>query len=182
MTLENLASQGNHSVQSSMAAGITPRIREIRKEAIKESFSDFTDIAHRMEKIANVHGIEFINDSRATNVNSTWFALESMTRPVIWIAGGVDNGHDYSILTGPILNCVKASIFLGNANGSLERIIRNSQVPCLKAQSMEEAVELAYLAGSKGDVVLFSPAGASFDLFLDYEDRGNAFKRSVKNL
>lgn len=182
MTLENLATQGYHSVQCSMAAGITPRIREIRKEVIKESFADFVDIAHRMEKIANVHGIEFINDSKATNVNSTWFALESMTKPVIWIAGGADTGNDYSILSVLMRKCVKAVIFLGDSNLSLDRVIRQSQVPCLNAFSMEEAVELAYLAGIKGDVVLLSPAGASFDLFLDYEDRGNAFKKAVKNL
>ena len=182
MTLENLAAQGYQSVQCSMAAGITPKIREIRKEVIKESFADFVDIDHRMEKVGNVHGIEFINDSKATNANSTWFALESMTRPVIWIAGGVDTGNDYNILSNSIRRCVKAVIFLGNGNISLESVISLTRVPCLKTHSLEEAVELAYLAGSKGDTVLFSPAGASFDLFADYEDRGNSYKRFVKNL
>jgi UDP-N-acetylmuramoylalanine--D-glutamate ligase len=182
MTLENLASQGYNSLQGSMAAGITTRLRDIRKESIKESFSDFLDMAHRIEKVANIHGIEFINDSKATNVNSTWFALESMTKPVIWIAGGVDTGNDYSILSGPIRRCVKAIIFLGIENFNLESVIYQTNVPYLKTLSMSEAVELAYLAGTKGDVVLLSPACASFDLFEDYEDRGDSFRRAVRNL
>jgi UDP-N-acetylmuramoylalanine--D-glutamate ligase len=182
MTLENLASQGNHAIQVSMAAGIGPRIREIRKDSIKESFADFQDLEHRLEKVANVHGIEFINDSRATNVNSTWFALETMSKPVIWIAGGIDTGNDFTILQGLIRKCVKAVICLGQDNDLLISAIRETNVPYLTTQSMAEAVELAYLAGTKGDVVLLSPACASFDLFLDYEDRGNAFKKEVRNL
>ena len=182
MTLENLGSQGNRPIQVSMAAGIGLRVREIRKDSIKESFSDFRDTEHRLEKAGNVHGIEFINDSRATNVNSTWFALESMTKPVIWIAGGVDTGNDFTILGGLIRKCVKAVICLGVANEALISVVREMNVPYLTTQSMDEAVELAYLAGTKGDVVLLSPACASFDLFLDYEDRGNAFKKAVKNL
>lgn len=165
-----------------MAAGIGPRIREIRKDSIKESFYDFQDIEHRLEIVSNVHGIEFINDSRATNVNSTWFALETMSKPVIWIAGGVDTGNDFTILRELILKCVKAVICLGTDNDALISVIREVNVPYLSTQSMTEAVELAYLAGSKGDVVLLSPACASFDLFLDFEDRGNAFKKAVRNL
>jgi UDP-N-acetylmuramoylalanine--D-glutamate ligase len=182
MTLEILASQGHQVVQSSMAAGIVPRISEIRKDYIKESFSDFRDMEHRLEKVANVHGIEFINDSRATNVNSAWFALESMTRPVIWIAGGADTGNDFTMLTGLIRKCVKAVICLGMDNDALISAISETHVPWLTTQSMDEAVELAYLAGTKGDVVLLSPACASFDLFMDYKDRGNAFKNAVKSL
>jgi UDP-N-acetylmuramoylalanine--D-glutamate ligase len=182
MTLEKLASQGHLSAQGSMAAGIVTRIREIRKNFIKESFSDFQDAEHRLEKIANVHGIEFINDSKATNVNSTWFALESMTKPVIWIAGGVDTGNDFSTLCGLMRKSVKAIICLGVDNENLISAIQRTDVPFLTTQSMTEAVELAYLAGTKGDVVLLSPACASFDLFLDYEDRGNAFKKAVRNL
>ena len=182
MTLEKLASQGHHSTQGSMAAGIGIRIREIRKTFIKESFSDFQEAEHRLEKIANVHGIEFINDSKATNVNSTWFALESMTKPVIWIAGGVDTGNDFRILCGLIRKSVKAIICIGVDNDNLIAAIRETDVPFLTTQSMTEAVELAYLAGIKGDVVLLSPACASFDLFIDYEDRGNEFKKAVKNL
>ena len=182
MTLENLASQGNKPIQVSMAAGIGPRISEIRKDSIKESFSDFQDIEHRLEKVANVHGIEFINDSKATNVNSSWFALEVMTKPVIWIAGGVDTGNDFTILRDLIRKNVKAIICLGQDNEALIAAIRETNVPYLTTQSMSEAVELAYLAGTKGDVVLLSPACASFDLFLDYEDRGNAFKKAVRNL
>lgn len=182
MTLEKLASQGHHSIQGSMAAGIGTRISEIRKDFIKESFSDILDFEHRLEETANVHGIEFINDSKATNVNSTWFALESMTKPVIWIAGGVYTGNDFSILCGLIRKCVKAIICLGLDNHNLISVIQKTDVPFLTTHSMTEAVELAYLAGTKGDVVLLSPACASFDLFMDYEDRGNAFKMAVRNL
>jgi UDP-N-acetylmuramoylalanine--D-glutamate ligase len=182
MTLEKLASQGHHSTQISMAAGIGIRIQEIRKDFIKESFADFQAAEHRLEKIANVHGIEFINDSRATNVNSTWFALESMAKPVIWIAGGVDTGNDFGILCGLIRKSVKAIICLGENNENLITAIKETDVPFLTTHSMTEAVELAYLAGTKGDVVLLSPACASFDLFNDYEDRGNAFKKAVRNL
>jgi UDP-N-acetylmuramoylalanine--D-glutamate ligase len=169
-------------MHGSMAAGIGTRTSEIRKDFIKESFSDFLDMGHRLEKIANVHGIEFINDSKATNVNSTWFALESMTKPVIWIAGGVDTGNDFRILCGLMRRCVKAIICLGVDNDNLVAAIQQTDVPFLTTQSMTEAVELAYLAGLKGDVVLLSPACASFDLFTDYEDRGNAFKKAVRNL
>jgi UDP-N-acetylmuramoylalanine--D-glutamate ligase len=182
MTLEMLATQGHHSMQGSMAAGIGTRIGESRKDFIRESFSEFLDIEHRLEKIANVHGIEFINDSKATNVNSTWFALESMTKPVIWIAGGVDTGNDFRFLCGSIRNCVKAIICLGLDNDNLISAIQETNVPFLTTQSMTEAVELAYLAGTKGDIVLLSPACASFDLFEDYEDRGNEFKKAVRNL
>jgi UDP-N-acetylmuramoylalanine--D-glutamate ligase len=182
MTLEKLASQGHHSIQGSMAAEIGIRISEIRKDFIKESFSDFQAAEHRLEKIANVHGIEFINDSKATNVNSTWYALETMTKPVIWIAGGVDTSNDFSILCGLIRKAVKAIICLGVDNENLISAIRQTDVPYLTTHSMTEAVELAYLAGTKGDAVLLSPACASFDLFMDYEDRGNAFKKAVRNL
>lgn len=182
MTLENLASQGHISNPGSMAAAIGFRVRDIRKNFIKESFSDFQDIEHRLERTANVHGIEFINDSRATNVNSTWYALESMRRPVIWIAGGADTGNDFNILCGLIRKQVKAAICLGEDNFKLISAIRKTGVPYLSARSMTEAVELAYLAGTKGDVVLLSPACASFDLFADYEDRGNEFKKAVKKL
>jgi UDP-N-acetylmuramoylalanine--D-glutamate ligase len=182
MTLEKLASQGHISNPASMAAAIGYRIRDIRKKVIMESFSDFQDIEHRLERIANVHGIEFINDSRATNVNSTWYALESMTKPVIWIAGGSDTGNDFNLLGGLIRKRVKAVICLGQNNFNLISAIRKTGVPYLSAQSMTEAVELAYLAGTKGDIVLLSPACASFDLFTDYEDRGNEFKKAVKKL
>jgi UDP-N-acetylmuramoylalanine--D-glutamate ligase len=182
MTLEKLAFQGHQTIQGSMAAGIGGRIKDIRKDFIKESFSDFQDIEHRLETIANVHGIEFINDSKATNVNSTWFALETMTKPVIWIAGGVDTGNNFKILYGSIRKCVKAIICLGLDNDHLISAITEMGVPFLTTKSMTEAVELAYLAGIKGDVVLLSPACASFDLFVDYEDRGNAFKKAVRTL
>jgi len=182
MTIETLATQGNHNMQVSMAAAIGPKIHEIRKNLIKECFSDFQNIEHRLEMVANVHGITFINDSRATNVNSTWFALETISKPIIWIAGGVDTGNDFTILRGVVRRKVKAMIFLGVDNYHFISVFEDIDIPITTTQSVTEAVDLAYIAGTKGDTILLSPACASFDLFTDYEDRGNAYKKAVKNL
>ena len=182
MTLEKLAEQGNHNVQVSMAAAIGLKIHEIRKILIKECFTDFQNVEHRLETVANVHGIAFVNDSRATNINSTWYALETTTRPIIWIDGGVDTGNDYSILRAVVIKKVKAIISLGIDNQNLIMAFKDLNIPITTTQSMTEAVDLAYIAGTKGDTVLLSPACASFDLFIDYEDRGIAFKKAVKNL
>jgi UDP-N-acetylmuramoylalanine--D-glutamate ligase len=182
MTLETLAKQGNNNMQVSMAAAIGPKIQDIRKHLIKECFSDFQNIEHRLEVVANVHGITFINDSKATNVNSTWFALETINKPIIWIAGGADASNDYSILRGLVYKKVKAMICLGVENHHLINAFKGLDIPITTTQSITEAVDLAYIAGTKGDTVLMSPACASFDLFVDYEDRGNAFKKAVKNL
>jgi UDP-N-acetylmuramoylalanine--D-glutamate ligase len=182
MTLETLAIQGNHIPQVSMAAAIGTRINEIRKNLIKECFSDFQNMEHRLETVANVHGITFINDSKATNVNSTWFALETINKPIIWIAGGLDNGNDYDLLQGIVRKKVKALICLGIDNLQLISAFKGFEFPVTTTQSMTEAVDLAYVAGIKGDTVLLSPACASFDLFYDYEERGNAFKQAVRNL
>jgi len=182
MTLETLAIQGNHHIQASMAAAIGLRINEFRKSLIKESFSDFQNIEHRLETVANVHGITFINDSKATNVNSTWFALESINKPIIWIAGGVDTGNDYDLLMAIVRKKVKGLICLGIDNFNLVNAFNGLDFPVTTTESMTEAVDLAYVAGSKGDTVLMSPACASFDLFNDYEERGNAFKKAVRNL
>jgi UDP-N-acetylmuramoylalanine--D-glutamate ligase len=182
MTLETLAKQGNHTIQISMAAAIGTRINEFRKSLIKESFSDFQNIEHRLETVANVHGITFVNDSKATNINSTWFALETIGKPIIWIAGGVDTGNDYIFLQAIVRKKVKALICLGIDNFNLVNAFKGLNFPVTTTQSMAEAVDLAYVAGVKGDTVLMSPACASFDLFNDYEERGNAFKNAVKNL
>ena len=181
MTLEVLAQQGHH-IQVSMAAAIGSKIGEIRKNIIKECFSDFQQIEHRLEYIANVHGITFINDSRATNINSAWYALESINKPIIWIAGGVDTGNDYSMLWSMVSKKVKAMICLGVDNENLLQSFSGFNFPITSTRSIKEAVDLAYIAGKKGDTVLLSPACASFDLFTDYEERGNAFKKAVKNL
>jgi UDP-N-acetylmuramoylalanine--D-glutamate ligase len=182
MTLETLALQGHPGVHSSMAASIITRIKDVRNNFIKECFCDFQQIEHRMEFVTNVHGIEFINDSRSTNINSTWFTLESMSKPVIWIAGGKDTGTDYSLLKPLLRVKVRSIIFLGMDSTNLVLSISDLKIPITEASTMDEAVELAYSAGTIGDVILLSPGCASFDLFNDYEERGNAFKKVVKQL
>lgn len=182
MTLEALALQGRHNVYNSMAAGIAARILDIRKDTVKECLSDFQNIEHRLEYVSNIHGIEFINDSKATNVNSAWYALESMEKPVVWIAGGIDKGNNYEMLKDMVAAKVKAIVCLGNDN---QRIIENFRyiIPEIyEAHSMEEAVALSYRAGKSGDVVLLSPACASFDLFKNFEERGQMFKEAVRGL
>jgi UDP-N-acetylmuramoylalanine--D-glutamate ligase len=182
MTLEMLALQGKHNIYNSMASGIVARILEISKESIRSSLSDFQNIEHRLESVANIHGIEYINDSKATNVNSTWYALESTNKPVVWIAGGVDKGNDYSILETLVKERVKAIICLGNDNSKIHKAFAGHVESIVDAGSMAEAVEYSQLLGKKGDIVLLSPACASFDLFDNYIDRGNQFKKYVTAL
>jgi len=182
MSLADLALKGKHNIYNSMAAGITGNVLKIRKPLIRESLMDFTGVEHRLERFIRVHGIEFINDSKATNVNSTWYALESMTTPVIWIAGGVDKGNDYNELMELVKTKVKALICLGVENSKLHKSF-DSVIPVITdTSSMKEAVMAAYRQGSKGDTVLLSPACASFDLFENYEDRGWQFKKYVREL
>lgn len=182
MTIQELALQGKHNIYNSMAAAVSTKLVEIRKETIRESLSDFHNIEHRLEVVGNVHGIEFINDSKATNVNSTWYALESMTHPVILILGGVDKGNDYSMLNSLVKEKVKAIICLGTDNNKIIKAFTGMVGTIVEAHSAKEAVNSAYRLGKKGDIVLLSPACASFDLFDDYEDRGNQFKQAVRSL
>lgn len=182
MTLEDLALQGHSSVRTSMVSGLGAKLMEIRKDFIRESFSDLNKTEHRLEFVSKVHGIEFINDSLATNVNATWYALETMVKPVIWIAGGLDGGKDYSSLRNLVKEKVVSIICLGTDNRNLIFHFQDLNLPMFIATSMEDAVNLAYTTGKKGDVVLLSPATASFDLFKDYEQRGKAFKNAVKQL
>lgn len=182
MSIHDLALQGKHNVQNSMAGGIAARVLEIRKEIIRESLSDFQNVEHRLEFVARVHGIEFINDSKATNVNSTWYALESMSKPVVWIVGGVDKGNDYDLLNPMVKEKVKAIICLGKDNSKILEAFKNKVENIVEANSAIEAVGLGYQFATKGEVVLLSPACASFDLFDDFEDRGNKFKSAVKSL
>ena len=182
MTLENLALQGRHNIYNSMAAGIAARILDIRKETIRESLSDFQHIEHRLEYVARVHGIEFINDSKATNINATWYALESVNKPIIWVAGGIDKGNDYSQLQELVRNKVKAIICLGLDNTKLIKAFSGQVDIMAEAHSAEEAVQAAYQLAADGETVLLSPACASFDLFNNYEDRGRKFKNAVKKL
>ena len=182
MYINELALQGKHNAYNSMAASVASRVLQIRKEVIRESLSDFKNIEHRLEYVAKVNGIEFINDSKATNVNSTWYALESIHAPIIWIAGGVDKGNDYTMLESLVKEKVKAIICLGLDNDKLKAAFGHI-VPIIEdAGSAPEAVYKAYRLGKKDDTVLLSPCCASFDLFDNYEDRGRKFKKAVKAL
>lgn len=144
--------------------------------------ADFKGVEHRLERFLRVHGIEFINDSKATNINSTWYALESMSQPTVWIVGGIDKGNDYSQLVELVKSKVKAIICLGTDNSKIMEAFKNVGIDMVEAQSMEDAVRSAYYLAKNGDTVLLSPACASFDLFENYEDRGRQFKLAVREL
>lgn len=182
MSIHELALQGKHNSYNSMAAGIVGRLLELRKEVVRESLSDFSAVEHRLEPVAKVQGIEFINDSKATNINSTWYALECQNQPVIWIVGGVDKGNDYSVVAELVKDKVKAIICLGVDNEKIHKAFEGVVETIVDTQSAEEAVKASYYLGKKGDVVLLSPACASFDLFENYEDRGRKFKTAVRSL
>jgi UDP-N-acetylmuramoylalanine--D-glutamate ligase len=182
MFINELALQGKHNLYNSMAAAVAARLVEVRKESIRESLADFENIEHRLEFVARIKGVDFINDSKATNVNSAWYALECMHNPVIWIAGGVDKGNDYSILAPLVKEKVKAIICLGKDNEKIKAAFGGMVETLVETQSMQEAVKAGYYLGKKGDVVLLSPACASFDLFENYEDRGHQFKKYVREL
>lgn len=182
MTIQELALQGKHNVYNSMASGMTGKILELKKEIIRESLSDFQNVEHRLEDVGNVHGISFVNDSKATNINSTWFALETFDNPIVWIVGGVDKGNDYEMLAELVTDKVKAIICLGEDNAKIHEAFEGIIDDIVDASSAQEAVNMAYQFGVKGDTVLLSPACASFDLFDDYEDRGHQFKKAVKAL
>ncbi len=182
MSIDELALQGKHNIYNSMAAGLASRLLNIRKETVRESLADFEGLEHRLEPVLEIHHIEFINDSKATNVNSTYYALESMKRPVIWIVGGIDKGNDYSQLIDLVKTKVKAIICLGKDNAKIHSEFEPLVDVIVDTNSMEEAVKSAYAVGRRGDVVLLSPACASFDLFQNYEDRGKQFKEQVRRL
>lgn len=182
MSIHDLALKGKHNAQNSLASGLAGRILDIRKEIVRESLSDFVNVEHRLEFVAKVCGIEFINDSKATNVNSTWFALESMDKPTVWIVGGVDKGNDYSELTDLVKEKVKAIICLGKDNQKIIDTFSGVVETIVEAGSAMEAVAFGYRLAKKDETVLLSPACASFDLFENYEDRGNQFKAAVRSL
>ncbi|MBX2949495.1 MAG: UDP-N-acetylmuramoyl-L-alanine--D-glutamate ligase [Crocinitomicaceae bacterium] len=182
MSIHELALKGKHNTQNSLASGIASRLLEIRKETVRESLTDFVNVEHRLEFVAKVHGIEFINDSKATNVNSTWFALESMDKPTVWIVGGVDKGNDYSELTELVRDRVKAIICLGVDNSKIIEAFTGVVDTIVEARSAMEAVAYGYRLAKKDETVLLSPACASFDLFENYEERGNLFKEAVRAL
>lgn len=182
MDLEALAIQGRHNVYNSMAAGISSKILDIRNDLIKESLSDFQGVEHRLEPVAKVHGIEFINDSKATNINSTWYALECMTKPVVWIVGGQDKGNDYRSLRQLVKEKVKAIVCLGIDNTKIIETFSDLVPNIIETKTAKEAVENAYYLADSDEVVLLSPACASFDLFDNYEDRGLQFRKAVNDL
>ena len=182
MSSLDLALQGKHNAYNSMAAAISGMILEIRNDRIRESLSDFQGVEHRLERFLKVHGIEFVNDSKATNINSTWYALESMKHPVVWIVGGIDKGNDYTMLFELVHEKVKAIVCLGLDNSKIHKAFGSIMKNIIDTGSMAEAVKSAYYLARNGDTVLLSPACASFDLFENYEDRGNQFKQEVRNL
>lgn len=182
MSIHELALKGKHNTQNALAAGIAARLVEIRTDIVRESLEDFVNVEHRMEFVAKVNGIEFINDSKATNINAAWFALESMEKPTVWIVGGVDKGNDYSELLDLVSQKVKAIVCLGLDNQKIIEAYKDKVEVIVEAKSAHEAVSFAYQLAKNDDTVLLSPACASFDLFSSYEDRGQQFKQAVRML
>jgi len=182
MFINELSLQGRHNIYNSMAAAITGKILNVRNEVLRESLSSFKGVEHRLEKVLKVKNVLYINDSKGTNVNSTWYALESMTTPVIWIAGGKDKGNDYSSLFDLVKEKVRAIICLGIDNKKLHSVFEDKVDAMYDTLSAQEAVSKAYEIARSGETVLLSPACASFDLFKNYEDRGKQFKEAVQNL
>ena len=182
MEQEELALTGTHNLFNSMAAGISANIAGIRKECIREALNDFKGVEHRLEKVARVKGVDYINDSKATNVNSCWYALRSMKTKTVVILGGKDKGNDYNEIADLVKEKCSGLIFLGLHNEKLHDFFGNFGLPIVDAQSMPDAVNAAYNMAKKGETVLLSPCCASFDLFKSYEDRGDQFKECVRNL
>lgn len=182
INMQEITLRGIHNTYNTMAAGIVSGLLDVRKDSIRESLMSFDNIEHRLEFVAKTNQIEYINDSKATNVNSTWYALESMDKPVIWIAGGVDKGNNYDEIKPLVREKVKFIICLGLDNRKIHQAFQNDVDMIINTMSAKEAVHVASRLGASGDVVLLSPACASFDLFDNYEDRGRQFKEAVKNL
>ncbi|WP_081659230.1 UDP-N-acetylmuramoyl-L-alanine--D-glutamate ligase [Pedobacter glucosidilyticus] len=182
MSFSDLALQGSHNVYNSMASGIAAKILDLRNATIRESMGDFINIEHRLEHVAKISDITFINDSKATNVNSTWYALESVNTDVVLIMGGVDKGNDYSMIKDLVKQKVKAIVCLGKDNKAIHDAFEDDVEVIVNTFSAREAVEVSYHLAKKGSTVLLSPACASFDLFKNYEDRGNQFKAAVREL
>lgn len=182
MSIDKLALSGKHNLYNTMAAGIVGNIFDLRKEVVRESMTDFKNIEHRLEYVVTINGVDFINDSKATNVNSTWYALETMTKPIIWIAGGVDKGNDYDALKDVVKNNVKAIVCMGKDNRKIHEAFSKYVDVVINTSSATQAVKMAHYLADKGDVVLLSPACASFDLFENYEERGRQFKEAVRGL
>ncbi|MBA6155962.1 UDP-N-acetylmuramoyl-L-alanine--D-glutamate ligase [Tenacibaculum sp. S7007] len=182
MNVSELTLQGKHNTKNAMAASLAARLLKTRKETIAESLSDFEGVEHRLENVQKINGVQYINDSKATNVNAAFYALECMDNPTVWIVGGVDKGNDYSDLMPLVREKVKAIVCLGLDNQKIIDTFGSVVDVLVETAGAEEAVKVAHKISKKGDTVLLSPACASFDLFDSYEDRGNKFKQAVKNL
>jgi UDP-N-acetylmuramoylalanine--D-glutamate ligase len=182
METEYIALEGKHNMKNAMAATSVAKLMQIRNATIRESLSNFQGVEHRLEKVLKIQNVQYINDSKATNVNATFFALDSMNAPTVWIVGGVDKGNDYNELMSLVREKVKAIICLGVDNRKIIDVFGNVVDIMIEVASMNDAVRMAQRLSEKGDAVLLSPACASFDLFENYEDRGNQFKQAVKNL
>ena len=182
MPTSNLSLEGKHNIKNAMAAATVAHLLKIRKDTIRESLKCFQGAEHRLEYVLKINKVQYINDSKATNVNATYFALESMNNPTVWIVGGDDKGNDYSVLYPFVNEKVKAIICLGKTNQKLFENFERMVDTIVETQFMSEAVNIAYQVAEAGDNVLLSPACASFDLFENYEDRGHQFKSSVRKL
>ena len=182
MKIGDISLEGKHNTKNAMAATSVAQLMKIRKDTIRESLSNFQGVEHRLEKVLKIQNVQYINDSKATNVNATFFALESMTAPTVWILGGVDKGNDYNEIMSLVHEKVKAIICLGVDNKKIIDAFGNVVEMMVEVDNMFDAVVTAKHLAEKGDTVLLSPACASFDLFQDYQDRGNQFKAAVKNL
>jgi UDP-N-acetylmuramoylalanine--D-glutamate ligase len=182
MNSDEITIKGKHNTYNSMAAGIASKLNDIRDEMIRERFQDFQGVEHRLENFIKVKGIQFINDSKATNINSVWYALDSMkSNNVIWIVGGQDKGNDYEELMELVKEKVKVIVCLGADNTKIMNAFEGVK-DIFDTHNVDDAVKTAYFMASDGDIVLLSPACASFDLFKNYEDRGRKFKEAVRNL
>ena len=182
MDSDLLSLKGTHNLYNSLASGIAAKVMDIRDEKIRASLTDFCGVEHRLEMVTRVRGVDYINDSKATNVNSCWYALQSIQTPIVLILGGTDKGNDYTEIAPLVRKKVHSLIFLGVDNRKLHDFFDGITSRTEDARSMEEAVAKAYQLANKGDTVLLSPCCASFDLFENYEDRGNQFKKYVRNL
>ena len=182
MPIANLGLQGQHNVKNAMAASTVAKLLHIRKDTIRRSLENFQGVEHRLERVLKINNVKYINDSKGTNVNATFYALDSMETPTVWIVGGVDKGNDYSELFPLVNEKVKAIICLGVNNDKIISAFGNVVDIMVETHSMQDAVQVAYRLSEKGDTVLLSPACASFDLFEDYEDRGRQFKNAVRHL
>ncbi len=182
MAKGNFEFQNKLSIGDTMAENLKKNIGNLRKESLREKFSDFENVEHRLEFVANVHGIEYINDSKATNVNSTWYALERMKRETVWVVGGVDKTVDYASLQELAKEKVRAIVYIGTNKSKIFENFLDKVDMIVDAGSMEEAVQMAYYIADKGETVLLSPASASFNMFENLEERGSAFKQAVRSL